>query len=231
MDQDIKELNNENKAEITEAKLAEEKSVSAKKNKKAEKETTPLQDVLETVAFAAVVFLIALLVKRFVGQPVLISGDSMTDTFTDHDLVWANKVGYTPQRFDVVIVESDRTNEKQYIKRIIALPGETIRIDDDDAIYITPADGGEEYKLEDPYGYFGSPKKSTANGYPKITYSVSLDGTYTCGDDEYFVIGDNRYNSTDSRIIGAFKRDEIVEHVVFRLWPLTKFGNFDKDNK
>jgi len=204
----------------------------ARKAEKARKEAakSPLQNALETFAFVAFVFALALFIKSFVGQPVMISGDSMNDTFKDGNIVWANKVGYEPERYDVVIVESDKTGGNQFIKRIMALPGETIRIDEDNKIWITPADGGEEYQLDDPYGYFGNYTYATSNGYPGITHSVSETGSYTCADDEYFVIGDNRFNSTDSRVLGAFTEEEIVEHVVIRVWPLNKFGNFDKSN-
>ena len=193
-----------------------------------EEEKSPAQDILELIAYVAAAFCIALFIKRFVGQPVIIEGDSMNDTLENHQVVWTNKLGYDPERFDVVVVESDATDEKMFIKRVIALPGETVYVDDENKIWITPADGGETYELNDPYGYFSDMARSR-----KILNGIANnpDGSYTCGEDEYFVMGDNRYNSNDSRALGAFKKNEIVEHAVFRLWPLTKFGNFDKDNK
>ncbi len=193
-----------------------------------EAEKSLLQNALETIAYVATVVCIALVIKTWVGQPIIVSGNSMNDTLDNLNLVWANKINYTPKRFDVVIVMSPKTNNDRYIKRVVALPGETIYVDKDNKIWITPADGGEKYALEDPYGYFGEAKRSSM-----IEWNVANnnDGSYTLGSDEYFVMGDNRYNSKDSRALGGFTRDEVQGHAIFRIWPLTKLGNFDKSNK
>ena len=196
------------------------------------------QNFFETILYFAVVILIALSIKKWVGQPVIVSGDSMNDTLNNYNFVWTNKINYTPKRFDVVTVKSAKTDNNMYIKRVIALPGETVYIDKNDKIHIIPEGGTKEdgYILEDPYGYFSDKTASQGievnalAGKGKFTY---IEGclSYTCGENEYFLMGDNRHNSKDSRYLGGFKRSEIVGHAVVRIWPLNKLGNFDKSNE
>lgn len=182
------------------------------------------RNILDMVIYVAVVMIVALFVKHFVGQPIIVDGSSMNDTLYDKDWVWCNKLFYTPKRFDVVIVESEKTKNSYYIKRIIGLPGETVTLEGDD-IYITPADGGEMYKLTENYGYYSGHSVG-------IPYNENTPGGgYKLGTDEYYVMGDNRYNSSDSRYLGGFVRDEIKGHAVFRMWPLNKIGDFDKSNE
>ena len=123
-----------------------------------------------------------------------------------------------------------------YIKRVVALPGETIFIDPDEKIHIIPKGGtmADEFVPDDPYGYFSGNRKifieaNVSNAVVQYD-NVSLYA-YQCGSNEYFVMGDNRRNSKDSRSLGAFKRSEIIGHAVFRIWPLNKLGDFDKSNK
>lgn len=190
------------------------------------------QNVFETIAYAAVVALIALVVKKWVGQPVIIDGNSMNDTLSDMNFVWSNKIAYTPERFDVVIVKSEKTQNKMYIKRIVGMPGETIYVDADDKIHITPADGGESFVLDDVYGYFAGNKMSSNIRMTNFTNeNMNPDGSFTIPEGQYFVMGDNRYNSQDSRVLGSFTRDEIDGHAVARIWPLNKLGDFDKSNE
>ncbi|MGN0164771.1 MAG: signal peptidase I [Lachnospiraceae bacterium] len=201
---------------------------AAKKEEKRrkEQEKSTLQNVLELVAFTAGALCVALIIKNYIGQPIIVDGDSMNDTLENHQVVWANKVNYEPERFDVVIILPYEGQDTLYIKRVIALPGETIYIDEDEKIHITPADSDESYILEDKYGYFSGEIRSKVIMYPN-----NEDGSYTLGEDEYFCMGDNRHNSKDSRLLGAFSSDQIKGHAVCRIWPLTKLGNFDKSNE
>ena len=114
------------------------------------------QNFFETVLYFAIVILIALSIKKWIGQPVIVSGDSMKDTLFNYNFVWTNKIKYTPERFDVVTLKSKKTNNDMYIKRVVALPGETIYVDLDEKIHIIPEGGSlsDAYVLEDPYGYF-----------------------------------------------------------------------------
>ncbi|MDD6102257.1 MAG: signal peptidase I [Clostridiales bacterium] len=198
-----------------------------KKEIKRQKEAakSKLQLFFEDVAFVSIALLIAVVLKTYIGQPIFISGNSMNDTLSDKEIIWCNKLFYTPKRFDVVIINPEKGEEKQLIKRIIAMPGETVYIDDEDRIHITPADG-EEYILEDKYGCFKGEVRSK-----KIVYFNNPDMSVTLKENEYFCMGDNRYNSADSRIYGPFSKDEIVGHAVTRIWPFTKLGDFDKENE
>lgn len=191
-----------------------------------EEEKSTFQNFCEMVAFAAGAVCVALIIKNYIGQPIIVDGDSMNDTLEDHNVVWANKINYTPERFDVVIVQPDLKEKTLFIKRVIALPGETIWIDKEGTIYIKSADSDKFETLDDPYGYFSGPEFSSI-----ILYPNNADGSYTLGEDEYFCMGDNRYNSKDSRALGAFSAEQIKGHAVLRLWPFTKFGNFDKSNE
>lgn len=206
--------------ELRKARRAEKKA----EKKRREEEKSLLENVLETAAYAAIALCIALVLKKWIVQPIIVDGDSMNDTLENKNIVLAVKLGYEPERFDVVTLNSP-ADGRLLIKRIIGLPGETIYVDENDAIWITPADG-DTYRLDDPYGYFSGMVKSKM-----ILCPNNKDGSYTLGDDEYFCMGDNRYNSMDSRSIGGISRDEISGHAVVRLWPLTKIGDFDKGNE
>ena len=202
------------------------RKIKKEKTRIKEEAKSGLQNFLELVAFTAIAACVALIVKNYVGQPIIVDGDSMNDTLEDHQLVWANKIAYEPERFDVVIVEPYEGQKTLFIKRVIAMPGETIYIDEDDKIHITPADSDESYILEDKYGYFSGAQLSKM-----IICPNNADGSYTLGEDEYFCMGDNRYNSNDSRALGSFSSNQIKGHAVVRLWPLNQIGNFDKSNE
>lgn len=202
------------------------KAIKKEKQRRKEEAKSTLQNVLELIAFLATAMCVALIIKNYVGQPIIVDGNSMNDTLKDHELVWANKINFEPERFDVVIVKPYDDQETLYIKRIIAMPGETIYIDQEDRIHITPPDSDESYVLYDKYGYFEGQVNSKM-----ILYPNNPDGSYTLGEDEYFCMGDNRYDSKDSRSLGAFSSDKIKGHAVARIWPLNKIGNFDEDNR
>lgn len=187
----------------------------AKKNNTQEEEINILREVIGMVLYIIFVVVVVWVIVTFVGQRTEVSGSSMNDTLQDGDNLWIDKLSYRfkdPERFDIVVFPY-QDSEVYYIKRIIGLPGEKIRIGDDGTIYIngTP--------LEEEYG--------------KETISFSMIGRagqdIILGEDEYFVMGDNRNDSKDSRFeeVGNIHKDEFEGKAVLRIWPLSKFGKID----
>lgn len=128
---------------------------------------------------------------------VIVNGPSMQPTFHENDICWAIK-NYELERYDVVVTNAEKG--KHLIKRVIGLPGDQIKIQDG-TVFIN------DEKINTEYDFF-----TESNG------SVE----YVCGDNEYFLLGDNRQNSSDSRKLGNFDRESIKGKVVFRFFPLNR---------
>lgn len=182
-----------------------------------EKKNSIVKEVVEMGIYMVAVFLAVWLILTFVGQRVEVSGQSMYDTLEDGDNLWVDKLTYRfqdPERYDIVIFPHEENGEKSYyIKRIIGLPGETIRIEEDGNIYVNGK------ILEEEYGY-----ETIAS------YTIKrAKNDIVLGEDEYFVLGDNRNDSLDSRSeeVGNVKGEELVGKAAFRIWPLSKFGNLE----
>ena len=129
------------------------------------------------------------------------------------DQIFGNRLAYVksdPQRYDIVIFYYPDDEKQKFIKRVIGLPGETVQIMDDGSIYIN----GE--KLEENYG-MEVIKPETIG---RAAEPIELE------DDEYFVMGDNRNNSSDSRtdMVGNIKRENIIGKAWLRIWPVSDFG-------
>ena len=170
-----------------------------------------LREILDTVIYLAVVFVILILFITFVAQRTDVSGQSMENTLQDGDSLIVDKLSYRfkdPERFDIIIFEYQYGDEPCFIKRIIGLPGETVQIDYDGNIYIN----GEI--LEESYG--AEVIKDPGRAVDPITL----------GEDEYFVLGDNRNHSMDGRdySVGNVSRDTIIGKAFIRIFPLDKFG-------
>jgi len=152
---------------------------------------------------------VMVLLQTFVIQRTRVSGRSMEPTLSDGDVLFVDKISYNfsdPERFDIIPFEYE--DGVYYIKRIIGLPGESVRIDESGIIYIN----GEV--LTESYG-------------KEVIYDAGIAiNEITLGDDEYFVLGDNRNNSQDSRSanVGNIKRSDIMGRAFFRLSPLSKLG-------
>ena len=164
------------------------------------------KSLLGLVLYILLIFGMAFLLGHFVVGQVQVDGPSMNDTLQDQDRVLINKFTYrvkTLDRFDVVVFKYAYDTDTDYIKRVIGLPGETVRIDRDGNIYIN------EELLEENYG------KEVM-----LEPGIAEDGI-TLGEDEYFVLGDNRNNSSDSRDpdVAAVSKSQIRGHVWLRLRP------------
>jgi len=174
-----------------------------------------IKDVLrELIIYALIIVICVTVVPKYVIQRTIITGHSMENSLQDMDNVLVEKLFFSfsdPERFDVVMFYPYGVEEEDYyVKRVIALPGETIQIIGDD-IYID----GE--LLEENYG-----KQA-------ITYQGIAKEPLTLGSDEYFLMGDNREVSFDSRYeeVGPVKRELIAGKAILRIWPLGQIGGID----
>ncbi len=170
-----------------------------------------LKEILSTSLYILFVLCAVYLVIHFVGQRTQVQGSSMEPKLSSEDNLIVDKISYRfhdPERFDIVVFPFRYEENIFYIKRVIGLPGETIRIDEKGNILIN----GEI--LEESYGK--EVIQSPGRAYEEIVLA----------DDEYFLMGDNRNNSTDSRdpSVGNVRRDEIVGRAWLRIWPLDQVG-------
>ena len=170
-----------------------------------------LKEILSTSLYILFVLCAVYLVIHFVGQRTQVQGSSMEPTLSSEDNLIVDKISYRfhdPERFDIVVFPFRYEENTFYIKRVIGLPGETVRIDEKGNILIN----GEI--LEESYGK--EVIQSPGRAYEDIVLA----------DDEYFLMGDNRNNSTDSRdpSVGNVRRDEIVGRAWLRIWPLDQVG-------
>lgn len=171
-------------------------------------------DWKETVSFIlyiVIVFAVTYLVITYVGQRTQVDGTSMEYTLSDGDNLIVDKISYRfckPERFDIIVFPYQYKEDTFYIKRIIGLPGETVRIDDAGTIYIN------EEPLEESYG------REVIQDPGIAAEPVKL------GEDEYFVLGDNRNASSDSRDpgVGAVRGKDIVGRAWLRIYPFSRFG-------
>lgn len=170
-----------------------------------------LKEILSISIYLLLVFCAAYLIVTYVGQRTQVSGSSMETTLSDGDHLIVDKISYRfedPERFDIIVFPYQYDTDTYYIKRIIGMPGETVQIDDSGNIYID----GE--LLEEAYGREVIQNPGRANN------------PILLGDDEYFVMGDNRNNSSDSRdpSVGNIHRKDIIGRAFIRIWPSSKFG-------
>jgi signal peptidase I len=168
-----------------------------------------LRELVEVVVLAVILYFGI----SFAVQAVHVEGLSMFATLDDNDYLIANKIDYrlhAPQRGDIIILRPPTDNSKDFIKRIIALPGERILISAG-IVYING------HKLDEPYlPEAWTQLRDWSPGGP--------DGTVV-PPNNYFVMGDNRNRSQDSRAFGFISRDRIDGRAWFRIWPLSHVGN------
>ena len=172
-----------------------------------------MRELLNTAIYLLCVLGAVWLVITFVGQRTEVEGASMENTLHNGDNLIVDKLSYRfhdPERFDIIVFPFQFQDNTYYIKRIIGLPGETVQIMDDGSIYIN----GE--KLEDNYGMEVIKPETIGRAAEPIEL----------GDDEYFVMGDNRNNSSDSRtdMVGNITRENIIGKAWLRIWPVSDFG-------
>lgn len=155
--------------------------------------------VIKEVIPYIVIVVVVVLIRTFIITPVRVDGDSMKNTLKNGDILLLYKLS-SINRFDIIVLDEEKDNEK-IIKRVIGMPGETVAIKKG-KIYIN------DKVIDDEYAY------GETSNYNKVTLR----------DDEYFILGDNRLISKDSRYFGPIKDNEIKGKIVFRLFPFTKIG-------
>ncbi len=175
-----------------------------------EKKSSIVQEILGFLLYVMMVVGITFFIITFIGQRTYVSGSSMENTLHHGDNLIVDKLTYRfskPKRYDIIVFPFRYQEKTYYIKRIIGLPGETIQIQDG-VIWID----GEV--LQESYGR-------------EVMKNAGLAADMiTLGEDEYFVLGDNRNDSTDSRdpSVGVIHKDEIIGRAWLRIWPLDKIG-------
>lgn len=169
-------------------------------------------EVLQIVIISAAIIIP---IRYFLIQPFYVKGASMEPNFYDHEYLIIDELSYRlrePLRGEIVVFRYPRDESQFFIKRVIGLPGETVEVTDAHVVIYNDANPNGKALDEDPYldGVLTQGKK-------KITL----------GPDEYFVMGDNRDESLDSRSFGAVKKSEIVGRVWVRGLPLSRISTFD----
>lgn len=172
-----------------------------------------LLTVFELIKIAALAALIVIPIRYFIFQPFFVRGASMEPNFSDFDYLIVDEISYRfrePKRGEVVIFKSPQNPSSRFIKRIIGLPGEKVMVKEG-RVFIE--DQGQVRKLKELY----------------LPSSISTPGDLelTLNRDQYFVLGDNRPFSSDSRRWGTLPEDKIVGRAWFRLWPLPALAKID----
>lgn len=166
-------------------------------------------DILQTVVLAAAMFVVIYL---FAAQPHQVRGASMEPNFHNGEYILTEKVSYkfrSPKRGEVIIFAAPNRPDVDYIKRVIGVPGDRIRLNAG-IIYINDQPMKEQYELPDLRTYPGR--------------FLQENQEFLMPADTFFVMGDNRSHSSDSREFGPIRKETIVGHALFRYWPPNRFG-------
>lgn len=176
-----------------------------------EHENHPKENPLvEIIRFSIIALLIVVPIRMFIAQPFIVSGASMQETFQSGEYLIVDQVSYhlhAPERGDVVIFRYPRDPSKYFIKRIIGIPGDTITIENS-IVTIVNETHPEGFMLNEPY---------IKSMRPGVTITEDL------GEREYFVMGDNRDESSDSCVWGVLQEERIIGKAFLRLFPPQAF--------
>lgn len=172
---------------------------------------------VEILKFGLTAVIIVLPIRIFIAQPFIVSGSSMEPTFHDKQYLIVDELSYRfedPKRGDVIIFRYPKDESRYLIKRIVGLPGETVSIEGSEVTIRTAS--GEQIDLPEPYVV------NEGNGN-SLTVGLS--------DDQYFVMGDNRPASSDSRIWGPLEERDIIGRAFLRLLPISSIDFLPGDAK
>ncbi len=159
----------------------------------------------ELVKLVVIAVVVVIPFRLFIAQPFVVDGSSMSHTFENGEYLIVDEVTYHfrgPERGEVIVFKYPKDTSKYFIKRVIGLPNETVNIKNG-KISITNKEFPDGFSLEEDY----------------ITFKRTDTATYTLGAQEYFVLGDNREGSSDSRYWGNLPEKNVIGRPIFRLWP------------
>ena len=173
------------------------------------------KEVIDFIKLLVFWFLIFLVITKVFVSPIQVVGSSMYPTLVDKERGFSSVISkhFEIERFDIVVVEAKGNSREYWVKRVIGLPNETIEYKDD-ILYINGKVVEQDFLDENWV-------ENEKNIYGNFTEDF---GPYTLKSDEYFLMGDNRTHSTDSRDVGAFTKDEIASVGIFVYFPFDQFG-------
>ncbi len=161
-----------------------------------------LLKLLKELLSYIIIIIVVIIIRTFIFTPVVVNGPSMMNTLHNGDVMILDKIGMKLggiKRFDIVVIQTGKT---KIIKRVIGMPGETISYHDN-KLYINGKEVSDNHSNE-------------------ITYDFE---EVKIPDGEYYVLGDNRTDSVDSRILGTIPKNEILGHATFIIYPFNRFGS------
>ena len=173
--------------------------------------------IWEVTKIVIIALVIVVPIRYFLFQPFFVKGQSMEPNFENGDYLIVDELSFRfrdPQRGEVVVFKYPNNLSQRYIKRMIGLPGETVEIKDGKIILFDR----EGSRVLDESDYLSS------------SIQTPGDIRITLAENEYFVLGDNRYASSDSRRWGSLPREDIVGRVVLRAWPFAALAKFEAPN-
>ena len=196
-----------------------------------------MRDIVEVLALALAIYIVI----AFALQTVRVEGESMEPTLLNNDLLFANKISYHfhgPDRGDIIVLQPPENPNRDFIKRVIGLPGDTIELDGRHvdsrnpsatphaAVLIKPGGKGDWQVVQEPYlpDQSKDPWDEMTNCCDGNGHATSVPTPLTIPKDQYFVMGDNRNRSSDSRSIGLIPRQNILGKAWIRIWPFSHFG-------
>lgn len=174
-----------------------------------------LREILDWLICIVVAVAIALVIRNYVFTLVNVSGHSMDPTLNDRDVLYVNRFMYEPEIGDIIVFKPKNSPDTPYVKRVIALEGQVVEFDYDTGSVIVDGEVYDEDYILEPIDalHFGN-----------MTYP------FTVPEDHIFALGDNRNNSSDSRLtsVGAVSEESIIGKAIFRIFPLGQFGSLYK---